>query len=54
MDDLTLLRELTENPELYLEDEDREILESNKELIDVSKANSMEQIYRRIWLSFLK
>ena len=41
MDDLTLLRELTENPELYLEDEDREILESNKELIDVSKANSI-------------
>ena len=41
MDDLTLLRELTDNPEFYLEDEDRELLQSNMELIDVSKANSI-------------
>lgn len=41
MDDLTLLRELCENPELYLEDEDRELLQSNKELLDISKANSI-------------
>lgn len=41
MDDLALLRELSDNPELYLEDEDRELLQSNKELLDVSKANSI-------------
>ena len=41
MDDLTILRELCENPELYLEDEDRELLQSNKELLDISKANSI-------------
>ena len=41
MDDLSLLRELTDNPEFYMEDEDRELLESNKELLDVSKANSI-------------
>ncbi len=41
MDDLALLRELSDNPELYLEDEDRELLQTNKDLIDVSKANSI-------------
>ncbi len=41
MDDLTLLRQLTDNPEFYLEDEDREELQSNKELLDLSKANSI-------------
>ena len=41
MDDLTLLRELSENPELYMEEEDREILQSNIALIDVSSANSI-------------
>ena len=41
MDDLALLRELSDNPELYLNDEDREQLQLNKELLDVSKANSI-------------
>ena len=41
MDDLTLLRQLSDNPEFYLEDEDREALQSNKELLDLSKANSI-------------
>ena len=41
MDDLALLRELSDNPELYLDDEDKEILQSNKELLDVSRANSI-------------
>ena len=41
MDDLALLRELSDNPELYMEDDDRELLQSNMELLDVSKANSI-------------
>ena len=41
MDDLTLLRQLTDNPEFYLEDEDRNMLQSNMELIDLSKVNSI-------------
>ncbi|SEQ52740.1 Uncharacterized conserved protein YaaN involved in tellurite resistance [Lachnospiraceae bacterium NE2001] len=41
MDDLALLRELSDNPELYLDDEDRELLQSNKELLDVSKSTSI-------------
>ncbi len=41
MDDLALLRELSDDPGFYLEDEDREILTSNIELLDVSKANSI-------------
>ena len=41
MDDISRLRELSDNPELYLEDEDREILQSNLELLDVSMANSI-------------
>ena len=52
MDDISRLRELSDNPELYLEDEDREILQSNLKLLDVSMANSMStvRIYRRRWL----
>ena len=41
MDDLALLRELSDNPELYLEDEDRDVLQANRELLDISKANSI-------------
>ena len=41
MDDLTLLRQLTDNPEFYLEEEDKAILQSNKELLDISQANSI-------------
>ena len=41
MDDISRLRELSDNPELYLEDQDREILQSNLELLDVSMANSI-------------
>ena len=41
MDDLTLLRELSDNPEYYMEEEDRELLQANIELLDISKANSI-------------
>ena len=41
MDDLALLRSLSENPEFYMDDEDRELLQTNKELLDISKANSI-------------
>lgn len=41
MDDLTLLRQLTENPEFYLDEEDKESLQSNKQLLDLSQANSI-------------
>lgn len=41
MDDLAKLRELSDNPELYLDDEDKELIHSNMELLDISKANSI-------------
>ena len=41
MDDLLMLRELSDNPELYMDDADRELLQSNIDLLDVSKANSI-------------
>ncbi len=41
MDDLTLLRQLTDDPEFYLDDESKAQLQENKELIDLSQANSI-------------
>ena len=41
MDDISLLRELSDNPEIYLEDEDRELFQKNIELLDISQANNI-------------
>ena len=41
MDDLSLLSRLTDNPELYLGDEDREKLSENLLLLDIKNSNSI-------------
>ena len=41
MADLDLFRGLSVNSELYMNDEDKAMLQSNRELLDISKANSI-------------
>lgn len=41
MDDLTFLSNITDKPELYLADEDKEKLSANLELLDIRNANSI-------------
>ena len=41
MDDLTALSNITDTPELYLADEDKEKFSANLELLDIKNANSI-------------